>query len=65
MVLLFQAGIIDSLNNNYNVFPTIKKEERLHIPAISGCSIPQYMQKYDGPIEDELNDNKDKTKKAE
>lgn len=63
--LTFPGGIIDSLNNHYNVFPTIKKEERLHIPAISGAQYPQYMKKYDGPLETAVDDNKDKTKKTE
>ncbi len=46
--LTFPGGIIDTLNNNYNVYPMIKKEEKIHIPAIETAT-PQYMKKYEAP----------------
>ncbi len=47
--LTFTGGIIDNLNTLYHVYPTIKQETSLHIPADSNIYSPKYMTKYTPP----------------
>ncbi len=47
--LTFTGGIIDNLNTLYHVYPTIKQEASLRIPADSNIYSPKYMAKYTPP----------------
>jgi len=57
--LTFPGGIIDTLNNNYNVFPMIKKEESIHIPALDTEQTPQYLKKYDPALDNTAGKDED------